>query len=69
MKIEIDGNDFKGINDKLGKIRSAAVMARMTTEEEMIAHLQNIVTWTNEILIHLLNCEILSKSEGQNDQN
>jgi hypothetical protein len=55
MKIEIDETDFKGINDKLGKIRSAAVMARMTTEEEMIEHLKNIVTWAQEITVRLNN--------------
>ena len=51
MIIEIDGNAFREINDKLGEIKSAAIQARMTTEEEMAENLKNIVIWTNEITV------------------
>lgn len=55
MIIEIDGNAFREINDKLGEIKSAAIQARMTTEEEMIENLGNIVFWANEITVWLNN--------------
>ena len=55
MIIEIEENAFREINDKLGGIKSAAIQARMTTEEEMIEYLKNIVIWANEITVWLNN--------------
>ena len=55
MIIEIDGNAFREINDKLGEIKSAAIQARMTTEEEMAENLKTIVDRANEITVWLNN--------------
>ena len=55
MKIEIEENDFKEINDKIGGIRAAALLAKMATDQERAIYLNDIIEWAQTIIIHLNN--------------
>ena len=54
-KIEIELNDFREINDKIGGIKSAALSAKMATEQERIICLNDIIRWAQEIIVRLDN--------------
>ena len=55
MIVEIDGNDFREIEDKIGGIRAAAIQAKMATDQEKNDHINNIIAWANEITLFLNN--------------
>jgi len=59
MKIEIEEIDYREIMDKLGGIKSAALMAKMGTEREQAIYFNDIIRWAGEITVRLNNGVIM----------
>ena len=57
--IEIELNDFREINDKIGGIKSAALLAKMATEQERVAYLTDIIEWAQDITFRLNNGTVI----------
>jgi len=55
MKIEIEEIDYREIMDKLGGIKSAALMAKMGTEREQAIYFNDTIRWAGEITVRLNN--------------
>ncbi len=64
-KIEIELNDFREINDKIGGIKSAALLAKMSADNERVDHLNDIISWAQEITFGLNNGAVMP--EGNNE--
>ena len=58
-KIEIELNDFREINDKIGGIKSAALLAKTATERERISCINHIIRWAQEITFRLNNGTVI----------
>ena len=51
--IALNENDFREINDKIGGIKSAALLAKMSADNERVDHLNDIIGWAQEITVRL----------------
>ena len=58
-KIEIELTDFREINDKIGGIKSAALLAKTATERERISCINHIIRWAQEITFRLNNGTVI----------
>lgn len=63
--IELNENDFREINDKIGGIRSAALLAKMSADNERANYLNDIIRWAQDITLFLNNGVVVPEKPVQ----